>query len=218
MVGRNYCDQVRTHVTGFLPQLFGMSAPNDDGIGGGHIYIPRFNHRIHKNKDYIRGFGIQCWGIGAHSGTTVAQNIPDFGAAFKQEVKKRYPAWVELHPYGEVLPRPDNRVTVDESRTDRYGVPLMKISVSYGENEKRMLKHMYEMTEEILTSAKAEREEPDPDHSRHCLEGLRLSGRGTRERKSGLTVKAKLMTGRSFEDSWNVDPASPPSVRGEHFT
>ena len=156
MVGRNYCDQVRTHVTGFLPQLFGMSAPNDDGIGGGHIYIPRFNHRIHKNKDYIRGFGIQCWGIGAHSGTTVAQNIPGFGAAFKQEVKKRYPAWVELHPYGEVLPRPDNRVTVDESRTDRYGVPLMKISVSYGENEKRMLKHMYEMTEEILTSAKAE--------------------------------------------------------------
>jgi choline dehydrogenase-like flavoprotein len=86
----------------------------------------------------------------------VAQNIPGFGAAFKREVKKRYPAWVELHPYGEVLSRPENRVTVDESKTDRYGVPLMKISVSYGENEKRMLKHMYEMTEEILTTAKAE--------------------------------------------------------------
>ena len=155
-IGRNYCEQVRTHVRGFLPQLFGMPAPNDDGIGGAHIYIPRFNHRIHQSRDYIRGFGIQCWGIGAHSGTNVATRLPGFGSKFKREVKKKYPSWVELHPYGEMLPRADNRVTVEENHADRYGVPLMKISVKYGDNERKILKHMYQMTEEILTVAGAE--------------------------------------------------------------
>ncbi len=86
----------------------------------------------------------------------MAQRVPSFGVGFKQEVKKRYPSWVVLHPYGEVLPRRENRVTVDGRHTDRYGVPLMKISVSYGENEKRMLGHMVQMCQQILEKAGAE--------------------------------------------------------------
>ena len=39
-LGRNYCEQVRFHRHGFLPQLFGSGYTNDDGIGGGHTYIP----------------------------------------------------------------------------------------------------------------------------------------------------------------------------------
>ena len=50
----------------------------------------------------------------------------------------------------------NGRVTVDESRTDRYGVPLMKIDVGFGENEKKMMRHMYDTCEEILHTAGAE--------------------------------------------------------------
>lgn len=35
-----------------------------------------------------------------------------FGAAFKRAVRERYPARIELHPFGGVLPRPTNRITV----------------------------------------------------------------------------------------------------------
>jgi hypothetical protein len=137
MLGRNYCEQVMVHVRGFLPQLFGRGYVNEDGIDGGHIYLPRFNHRL-KNLDCLRGFGIQTWGTGCQTtGIAAARHVPGFGASFKAEVKKKYPALVSLHPFGEVLPRPENRVTVDEGRVDRYGVPLMKISVSFGENEKK---------------------------------------------------------------------------------
>lgn len=155
-LGRNFCEQVMVHVQGFLPQLYGRGYSNDDGIGGGHLYIPRFNHRL-EGLDYLRGFGIQMWQTGCMTtGIDVAQSLPGFGADFKAAVRRRYPALVSLHPFGEVLPRPENRVTVDESKTDRYGVPLMKISVRFGENERRMVQHMYDTVEEILHAAGAE--------------------------------------------------------------
>ena len=157
-LGRNFCEQLMVHVKGFLPQLYGRGYSNDDGIGGEHVYVPRFNHRPDRPKpDYLRGFGIQFWNTGAQTtGVDVARVLPGFGASFKAEVKKRYPALVSLHPFGEVLPRPENRVTVDESRTDRYGVPLMKVDVQFGDNERKMRKHMYETCQEILETLRAE--------------------------------------------------------------
>jgi choline dehydrogenase-like flavoprotein len=157
-LGRNFCEQIMVHVKGFLPQLYGRGYSNDDGIGGEHVYVPRFNHRPDRPKpDYLRGFGIQFWDTGAQTtGVDVARVLPGFGASFKAEVKKRYPALVSLHPFGEVLPRPENRVTVDESRTDRYGVPLMRVDVKFGDNERKMRKHMYDTCQEILETLHAE--------------------------------------------------------------
>jgi choline dehydrogenase-like flavoprotein len=171
-LGRNFCEQIMVHVRGFLPQLYGRGYTNDDGIGGEHVYLPRFNHRPDRPKpDYLRGFGMQFWNTGSQvTGADVAQHLPGFGASFKAEVKKRYPALVSLHPFGEVLPRPENRVTVDESRRDRYGVPLMKVDVAFGDNERKMRKHMYDTCEEILHTLRAEivpidREANDPPGS-----------------------------------------------------
>ena len=171
-LGRNFCEQQMVHVRGFLPQLFGRATLNDDGIGGEHVYVPRFNHRADRHRpDYLRGFGIQFWNTGAQADATeVAQRVPGFGASFKAAVKKRYPALVSLHPFGEVLPRPENRVTVDESRRDRYGVPLMKVDVSFGDNERKMRAHMYDTCQEILDTLRAEvvpidRDQSDPPGS-----------------------------------------------------
>jgi choline dehydrogenase-like flavoprotein len=157
-LGRNFCEQIMAHVRGYLPALYGRGYNNDDGADGGHIYMPRFNHLPgQRRKDYLRGFGMQFWGSGCQTtAVEAARHLPGFGAAFKAEVKKRYPALLSLHPFGEVLPRPENRVTVDETRTDRYGVPLMKVDVTFGENERKMRAHMYETCEEILTTLGAE--------------------------------------------------------------
>jgi len=59
---------------------------------------------------------------------------------------------------------------VDEGRTDRYGVPLMKIDVRFGDNERRMRRHMYETCEELLHALRGEivpfdREASDPPGS-----------------------------------------------------
>ncbi len=155
VIGRYLSEQIRFHMYGFVPELMGTATQNDDGIGGEHIYMPRFNHRG-KKRDYLRGYGSQFWGSGAQMSASFANNLPGFGKTFKESVKQRYPALVAMHPYGEVLPRAENRVSVEGTPLDRYGVPIARIEYKIGENEHRMAKEMYDMAEEVLHAAKAE--------------------------------------------------------------
>ena len=156
VIGRYLCEQVRFHMYGFLPQLVGGAVRNDDGIGGEHIYMPRFNHRDGRRREYLRGYGMQFWGSGAQNNASFAKALPGFGLDLKRAVKQRYPALVALHPYGEVLPRRDNRVTVEGTPVDRYGVPIARIEYKIGENERKMTAEMYDTAESILREAKAE--------------------------------------------------------------
>jgi len=156
VIGRYLTEQVRLHMFGFVPELIGAPVQNDDGIGGEHVYLPRFNHRDGRKRDYLRGFGMQFWGCGANAEANFAKALPGFGAGFKTLVKKRYPAVVALHPYGEVLPYADNRVTVENSPADQYGLPIARIEYQYRENERKMAKEMYETAASIMHAAKAE--------------------------------------------------------------
>lgn len=156
VVGRYFTEQVRFHMYGFLPELIGTKALNDDGIGGEHIYMPRYNHRDGRKRDYLRGFGMQFWGCGAQMNASFGKRLPGFGVDLKTAIRKRYPALVALHPYGEVLPYRHNRVTVEGTPTDRYGVPIARIEYTIGDNERKMVKEMYDCAESILRAAKAE--------------------------------------------------------------
>jgi choline dehydrogenase-like flavoprotein len=157
VIGKYLCEQVRINVKAFLPELFGRETSNDDGIGGEHIYLPRFNHRGPK-RDYLRGFGIQFWGTGCTNpgASHFAHRLPGFGSELKRDIKRRYPAWVELHPFGETLPRAGNYVTTEGTPADRYGVPISRIVYSTGENEQKMVADMYDTVEMILKEARAE--------------------------------------------------------------
>jgi choline dehydrogenase-like flavoprotein len=155
VIGRYLTEQIRFHMYGFLPELRGSKTLNDDGIGGEHIYMPRFNHRL-PPRGYLRGYGMQFWGCGSQANAAFAKQLPGFGADFKAGVKSRYPALVALHPYGEVLPRRENRVTVEGTPLDAYGVPLPRIEFKTGENERLMAREMYDTAEAVLRAAKAE--------------------------------------------------------------
>ncbi len=155
VVGRYLSEQIRFHMYGFAPELMGTKTLNDDGIGGEHIYLPRFNHRGRK-RDYLRGFGSQFWNTGAQPDAGFAKKLPGFGKQFKSGVKQRYPALLAMHPYGEVLPRAGNRVRVDGSPVDRYGTPIARIEYAIGDNEHKMAAEMYDTAESILRAAKAE--------------------------------------------------------------
>jgi choline dehydrogenase-like flavoprotein len=158
VIGRYLCEQIRLNVTGFFPVLVGTPTRNDRGIGGEHIYMPRFNHRPGRKRDYLRGFGAQFWNTGAsisgaHGGS---ERIPGFGADLKKAIKRRHPAWFEFHPFGEVLPYAHNRITVDPAHVDKYGLPLPKIDYQIGENERKMTEHMADTVEEIVKAAGGE--------------------------------------------------------------
>ena len=155
VIGKYLCEQVRFHVQALAPELFGRGASNDDGISGSHIYLPRFDKPKEK-KDYLRGYGIQLWNTGCMPNADFAKNLSGFGSNFKKSVKERYPALISLHPYGEVLPQASNRITVDGTPTDRYGVPIPRLEYGIGNNERKMISKMYDTVEEILHEMKAE--------------------------------------------------------------
>jgi choline dehydrogenase-like flavoprotein len=156
VIGRYLSEQIRITMHGFAPDLMGGKIYNDDGIGGAHMYMPRFNHADGRKRDYIRGFGCQFWYTGAQTDLSWAKSLPGFGADFKKSVKQRYPAVLALHPFGESIPKAENRITVKGSPLDSYGVPIARIAYTTGENERRMAKEMYDTTLEILHAAKAE--------------------------------------------------------------
>ncbi|MBV9308625.1 MAG: GMC family oxidoreductase [Acidobacteriaceae bacterium] len=156
VIGRYLSEQIRFTMRAFAPELMGGKVYNDDGIGGAHMYMPRFNHRDGRKRDYLRGFGCQFWYTGAQTDLSYAKKIPGFGLEFKKAVKERYPAVLALHPFGETLPKAENRITIKGSPLDQYGVPIARIAYATGENERRMSKDMYNTMLEILHTAKAE--------------------------------------------------------------
>lgn len=156
VIGRYLSEQIRFTVQAFAPELKNTPIQNDDGIGGAHMYMPRFNHRDGRKRDYIRGFGCQFWYTGAQTDVAWAKKLPGFGLDYKKAVKSRYPAVLSLHPFGEAIPKPENRITVKGSPVDQYGVPIARIAYTTGENERKMSKDMYDTVLEIVHAAKAE--------------------------------------------------------------
>ena len=155
VIGRYLVEQFRLRVDAFAPELIGTPASNDDGISGGHIYIPRFEP-TDERRGYLRGFGIPITGVGCAANARFAKSLGGFGLSYKQAIKELYPALFKLTPYGEVLPYKHNRISVDGTPNDRFGYPLLRIEYDIGENERKMISRMYDVTEEILHEIKAD--------------------------------------------------------------
>jgi len=184
-VGKHFKEHVRTRsIIGLLTKLKGATTTNEDGLGGAHVYIPRFNHKWKNN--YLRGFGFQCWGAGCTSFPDLANHLSSFGSSFKKSVRINYPSVIKLHGYAEVLDYDRNYVDLDPKRRDRYGMPLARLHYSIGENERELTRAMYEWGSNILEAAQAEilslPKDPDaPGKTIHEMGGCRM---GTDPRKS----------------------------------
>ncbi len=117
------------------------------------IYIPRFRNinDATRRDDYIRGFGYQ--GYAEREAWNDAYAINGYGEDFKNEITKpgKWVMWMAA--WGETLPYADNRITLDESRKDAWGLPLVKISFEIKENEKAMRKDMQGSAVEMLEKA-----------------------------------------------------------------
>jgi choline dehydrogenase-like flavoprotein len=55
--------------------------------------------------------------------------------------------------FGEMLPNHANRVTIDRSRTDKWGLPVLAIDCATGENERLMRSDMTNDMAEMLEAA-----------------------------------------------------------------
>jgi choline dehydrogenase-like flavoprotein len=137
---------------GVVPMLKGMEYDFSDGRANG-IYVPRFRNIFDKNPNFIRGYGMQGGCTQGYS-FSHAKQTPGFGAEFKKLVRenpREIPFW--LGAWCEMLPRKENRVTIDPSKVDAWGIPVLRVECTHGDNERAMAKDALETIREMVDAA-----------------------------------------------------------------
>ena len=100
------------------------------------FYIPRYRNLFGDKRDYLRGFGYQ--GSAGREGWSRAVAELGVGGAFKDEMAQPGAWTIGATAFGEMLPNHENKVALDTSRKDKWGLPVLKIDCATGENERRM--------------------------------------------------------------------------------
>jgi choline dehydrogenase-like flavoprotein len=115
------------------------------------IYIPRYRNIGTDKRDYLRGFGYQ--GGGGRQGWQRKVAEFSFGAALKEELMQPGLWTMGLVAFGEQLPEYKNRLYLDTTKKDKYGMPMVVFDAEFGENERKMRIDMINDAQEMLEKA-----------------------------------------------------------------
>ena len=115
------------------------------------FYIPRYRNLFGDKRDYLRGFGYQ--GSASRGDWRRAVAELGVGADFKDAIAQPGEWHIGASAFGEMLPAHENKVGIDETRTDKWGLPVLAIDCATGENERLMridmMNDMAEMLEAV---------------------------------------------------------------------
>lgn len=156
VLGHYLMDQISGGaVTGLPTKLKGGPPRNDDGKNSG-VFVPYFRNLREKRPKFIRGYCLSATG-GQTEFPQTARRTPGYAAAFKQRVRRDYPAtarvWLSA---GEMLARRENRVEIDPQKKDAWGIPVLKIICTHSDNERAMYADAAEVMKEWMTQAGGE--------------------------------------------------------------
>src|SRR5689334_5825261 len=153
-VGHNFCEHVMgPSVAGFMKELVGKPRTLDDGRPGG-FYVARFRN-LDKRSDFLRGYGYEG-GSGTAMIPGTAYTSPGFGEEYKKHVRDYAGATISMGAFGEVLARYENAMDIDPHVKDAFGIPVLRFSYQFGENERKMAADMAVSAREMFEAAKFE--------------------------------------------------------------
>jgi choline dehydrogenase-like flavoprotein len=115
------------------------------------IYVPRFRNLNGEKRDYIRGFGYQG-SAGRHGWSRDIAEM-NIGADFKDALTEPGGWTMGIGGFGEILPYLDNKVTLDKTKKDKWGLNVLAIDCELKDNEKKMRKDMQADAIEMLEAA-----------------------------------------------------------------
>jgi choline dehydrogenase-like flavoprotein len=114
-------------------------------------YIPRFRNLHKQEMDFLRGYATS---FSASRSSYTDTN--EFGESLKNALAnpKLNGHWnIGAGMMGETIPKITNFVTLDEKLKDLHGMPQLKISVSYDDNDEKMTLDFIEQFSEMFTKA-----------------------------------------------------------------
>jgi choline dehydrogenase-like flavoprotein len=158
-VGHNLMDHIKGGGAGGI--IPGYENRRTIGERPNIAYMPRFRNLKDKQRDFIRGYGMQ--GYSFQEGWGRGANDLRFGADFKRRISEPGPWHFIFEGYGECLPNHGNFVEIDKNISDAWGIPSLKIHCAFGENEFALRKDMSLAAAEMLSAAGAQSIQPFRD-------------------------------------------------------
>ncbi|MFN3388188.1 MAG: GMC oxidoreductase [Allosphingosinicella sp.] len=115
------------------------------------FYIPRYRNVTEPGEGFTRGYGFQGGATRDNWRRGIWQK--GVGAELKQSLRRPGPWKLHVSGFGEMLPRPDNRVTLHPTRTDKWGMPIPHIECSLGDNDRKLIAQVGEDARAMLEMA-----------------------------------------------------------------
>ncbi len=166
VVGKYLTDTTGTDVAGFIPKMVDHVPHNEDGVGGGHVYMPWWLDN--RKLDFPRGYHIEVWGgLGAPSygfmgGIHRYPTGGGYGTSLKNDYRRYYGATVGFSGRGEMIPNNDSYCEIDPDVVDRFGIPVLRFHWKWSDHEYNQVKHMQETFRALIAEMGGEVFSPMP--------------------------------------------------------
>ncbi|CAM3825272.1 GMC oxidoreductase [Aquirufa aurantiipilula] len=140
-------------------------------------YIPRFRNVYKQETDFLRGYASNL------SASRVTENpSQDFiGESLKQSlIRQKLGNWhINVGMMGETIPKAHSTVRLDKELKDKYGIPQLRVSIAYDENDEKMLKDFHQQFTEMYEAAGFKNIQPIdtkrlPGNENHEMGGVRM--------------------------------------------
>jgi choline dehydrogenase-like flavoprotein len=134
-LGRGVMDHAMGFVTASIPGYLDRTYFGWKPTG---FYIPRFRNIAETTDGMLRGYGLQ--GSAVRGGWQRGLSSQGVGADFKNSLRASGGWTIYMVPFAECLPRDSNQVTLDETHLDPWGLPQLKVDVTWSDNEFALIK------------------------------------------------------------------------------
>ena len=165
----NYRGRVSAEFEGYYDTTTEGRRPNGS-------YVPRFRNVVKQETDFLRGYAA------AISSSKLGNSTENsWGEDLKQQLAQ--PAkggWsINAGMMGEVLPKATNMVRLDANLKDDWGIPQLKMSVDFDDNDMKMVQDFYEQFSEMFAKSgfkniKTTDTKRVPGNENHEMGGVRM--------------------------------------------
>lgn len=131
VMDHHYMLGAKGYVEGYLDKYYYGRRANG-------FYIPRFVNLYGDQRDYLRGFGYQGSASREHWSREVAEL--SIGADLKETLAEPGSWHIGATGFGEVLPYHDNKISLHQTKKDKWGLPVLSMDAELKENELKMRK------------------------------------------------------------------------------
>lgn len=115
------------------------------------VMMPNFRN-VHKQEtDFLRGY--MTFYTATREGWGHSAGGEQVGAGYKDAIAEPGPWDIYMMMQGETIPKESNFVTLSKDAKDKWGIPQLRISVDYDDNDEKLLKDFLVQGAEMLDKA-----------------------------------------------------------------